>query len=167
MIYPDSSLIASMYCPDANTGVTLNLLARTTGILATSVLGEFETLNAFHLRLFRREIPAQQAASSLQCLEDDLAAGVLQSYALSEGVFARARHLSGEYTAIFGTRAADLLHLAAALELGAKTLYSFDRRQRDVARAAGLKLNALRRESRRQLQRRGIPRTSPRRAQLR
>lgn len=143
MIYLDSSLITSMYCPDANTEQALSLIARATDALATSVLGEFETLNALRLRIFRREISARQAASSLRCLEDDLAAGVLQAYALSEGVFVRARDLSNKYTATYGTRAADLLHLAAALEIGAGTLYSFDLHQREVAKATGFKLNPL------------------------
>jgi predicted nucleic acid-binding protein len=39
------------------------------------------------------------------------------------------------------TRTADLLHVAAALELGASDFFSFDRQQRKMAEAAGLKLN--------------------------
>ncbi len=40
-----------------------------------------------------------------------------------------------------GTRTADLLHVAAALELGVDWLYSFDKQQRKLARAVRLKIN--------------------------
>jgi predicted nucleic acid-binding protein len=40
-----------------------------------------------------------------------------------------------------GTRTADLLHVAAALELGVDYLYSFDQQQRKLARTVRLKMN--------------------------
>jgi hypothetical protein len=40
-----------------------------------------------------------------------------------------------------GTRTADLLHVAAALELGVDWLYSFDLQQRKLAQTLRLKLN--------------------------
>jgi predicted nucleic acid-binding protein len=49
--------------------------------------------------------------------------------------------LSQQTTGKPGTRDADLLHVAAALELGADYLYSFDRKQRTVAQAVRLRLN--------------------------
>ena len=39
-----------------------------------------------------------------------------------------------------GQRTIDLLHVAIALEAGAKTFLSFDQRQRKLAKAAGLKV---------------------------
>jgi predicted nucleic acid-binding protein len=56
-------------------------------------------------------------------------------------VFERARLLSRQTTAKLGTRTADLLHVAAALELGADYLYSFDLQQRKLAQTVRLKLN--------------------------
>ena len=53
----------------------------------------------------------------------------------------RARELSRQTTARLGTRTADLLHVAAALEIEADCLYSFDKQQRKLARAVRLKLN--------------------------
>jgi predicted nucleic acid-binding protein len=44
---------------------------------------------------------------------------------------------------LIGVRAADLLHIAAALELGAKSLYTFDQKQSKAAQAAGLAVNEL------------------------
>ncbi len=41
-------------------------------------------------------------------------------------------------TETLGNRAADILHVAIALESGAKTFLSFDAAQRALARAGGL-----------------------------
>jgi predicted nucleic acid-binding protein len=41
-------------------------------------------------------------------------------------------------TPAIGARAADLLHIAAALELGATHLYTFEQRQKRAAQATGL-----------------------------
>jgi len=60
---------------------------------------------------------------------------------LPEQAFDRARQLSRQPTAHLGTRTADLLHVAAALELGVDVLYSFDKQQRKLARAVRLKIN--------------------------
>jgi hypothetical protein len=63
--------------------------------------------------------------------------------ALPEAAFERARKLSRQTTPQFGTRTADLLHVAAALEVGATGFFGFDLQQRKLAEAAGLKINPL------------------------
>jgi predicted nucleic acid-binding protein len=67
--------------------------------------------------------------------------GIFQIRGLSDEVFERARQLSRQTTPKLGTRAADLLHVAAALEFGATHFYSFNQRQRKLARAVRFKLN--------------------------
>jgi predicted nucleic acid-binding protein len=84
---------------------------------------------------------ATQAQSSLDDFEKDLRAGVFQLRPLTEQVLERARQLSRQTTPKLGTRAADLLHVATALELSADYLYSFDQQRRKLARSAGLKVN--------------------------
>jgi hypothetical protein len=64
--------------------------------------------------------------TSLRDFESDLGNGILLLRPLSEQMFERARELSHQTTARLGTRTADLLHVAAALELDADYLYSFD-----------------------------------------
>ena len=98
-------------------------------------------VNAFGLRVYRKEVSAAQAQSSITDFENDLRDGILQLRGLSEPVFERARQLSRQTTAKLGTRTADLLHVAAALELGVDCLYSFDQQQRKLARTVRLKLN--------------------------
>jgi predicted nucleic acid-binding protein len=106
-----------------------------------TVLGELEVLNAFGLRVFRREVTAAQAQSSLTDFEKDLRDGLFLLRGLPDPVFERARQLSRQTTAKLGTRAADVLHVAAALELGADYLYSFDQHQRKLAQTVRLKVN--------------------------
>ena len=59
--------------------------------------------------------------------------GYFSCGSLPELVFERARELSRQSTARLGTRTADLLHVAAAWELEADYLYSFDEQQRKLA----------------------------------
>jgi len=73
--------------------------------------------------------------------EKHLREGIFQLLDLRDTFFERARQLSKLTTAKMGTRTADVLHVAAALELGATHLYSFDQRQRKLAQTARLKLN--------------------------
>jgi predicted nucleic acid-binding protein len=140
-IYTDTSFLVSLYSLDINSSVAAQIMQKSTGERYITVLGELEVLNAFELRVFRRELSAQQVRTSLGDFENDLASGILLLRPLSEQVFERARELSRQTTARLGTRTADLLHVAAALELDADYLYSFDQQQRKLARTVGLKLN--------------------------
>jgi predicted nucleic acid-binding protein len=104
-------------------------------------LCELEVVNAFGLRVFRKEASPVEANSALINFEKDLREGLFQLRGLPERLFERARQLSQQTTAKLGTRTADLLHVAAALELGVDFLYSFDQQQRKLAHTVRLKLN--------------------------
>lgn len=106
-----------------------------------TTLGELEVINALELRVFRNEVSSEQAHSSLNDFEKHLRDGVFRLHELRATFFERARQLSQQTTAKLGTRSADLLHVAAALELGAEYLFSFDQKQRKLARSLHLKLN--------------------------
>ena len=106
-----------------------------------TILVELEVINAFGLRVFRKEVTAAQAQSSISDFEQDLRDGVFQLRGIPDTVFERARQLSPHTTAKLGTRTADILHVAAALELGVDYLYSFDQHQRKLAQTVRLKLN--------------------------
>lgn len=106
-----------------------------------TTLGELEFVNALELRIFRKEISLSQASASLKDFENDLRDHVFQLQQLTDQVFAGARKLSRQSTARLGTRTADLLHVASAIELRADYLYTFDRHQRKLAQTIRLKLN--------------------------
>lgn len=104
---------------------------------------ELEFVNALGLSLFRKESSESQVQASLGAFDQDVRTGICQLKPLPDRVFVRARQLSLQTTPQLGTRASELLHVAAALELGADTLYTFDRQQAKLAQAMKLKTNAL------------------------
>lgn len=109
--------------------------------VVVTTLGELEAVNAFGLRVYQNEASATEAQVSLGDFEKDLREGVLRPRPLPERVFERARYLSEQTTARLGTSATNLLHVAAALDLGVDCLYTFDKQQRKLAQAVRLKLN--------------------------
>jgi predicted nucleic acid-binding protein len=140
-IYADPSCIVSLYSPDANSSAAARALQASSADRFITTFGELEVVNAMGLRIFRKEISPAQAQSSLLAFENDLRDGIFQLRGLPDSVFERARQLSRQTTAKLGTRAADLLHVAAALELDVDCLYTFDHHQRKLAQSLRLKLN--------------------------
>ena len=138
--YLDASFLVSLYTVDVNSPVAARIIEDSKGIRIVSTLAELEALNALKLRVFRKEITVAQADLSAQAFENNLREGVFRLQPLTEQTFERARQLSRQNTARLGTRTADILHIAAALTIGADYLYTFDEQQRKLAKAAGLKL---------------------------
>jgi predicted nucleic acid-binding protein len=139
--YLDTSFLVSLYSPDVNSPAAAGTMQASAGERYLTSFGELELTNALELRVFRKEVSAAQARSSLKDFEQDLRNGVFQLRALPDQVFERARQLVRQNTAHLGTRTADILHVAAALELQADCFYSFDRQQRKLAQTVRLKLN--------------------------
>ena len=139
--YVDTSFLVSLYSLDANSPSAARVMQTSAGERFLTTFGELELANALELRVFRKEASATQARSSWKDFEQDLRDGIFQIRPLSDQVFERARQLVRANTARLGTRTADLLHVAAALELKADRLFSFDQQQRKLAREVRLKLN--------------------------
>ena len=141
MIYADASFLVSLYGPDTNSAAAARAMRTAKQPAVLTILGELEVVNAFGLRVYRNEASAMEARVSLENFNKDLREGALRLRPLPELVLERARHLSEQTTARLGTGATDLLHVAAALEMGAEFLYSFDKQQRKLAQAVRLKVN--------------------------
>jgi predicted nucleic acid-binding protein len=140
-IYADPSFLVSLYIPDANSAAALRTMRASSGDRFVTALCELEVANAFGLRVFRKQASQAEANAALSNFEKDLHEGLFQLRGLAEPVFERAKQLSQQTTAKLGTRSADLLHVAAALELGVDYFYSFDQQQRKLAQTVRLKLN--------------------------
>jgi predicted nucleic acid-binding protein len=143
MIYLDSSVLFSVHSTDKNSREAVRLLQAASEPLAVTQLCEVEVVNALSLRIFRGEITVKQAQESMGDLERNLRNGVFELRPFPENTFTRARTLAQILTPVIGVRSADLLHVAATLELGSKSLYSFDLKQRLAAQYAGLTINPL------------------------
>ncbi len=140
-VYADPSFVVSLYSPDANSSSAARTMQASSGDRFLTTFGELEIVNAMGLRIFRKEVSPSQAQSSLLEFEKDLRDGVFQLRGLPDSVLERARQLSRQTTAKLGTRTADLLHVAAALELAVDRLYTFDLHQRKLAQTLRLRLN--------------------------
>jgi len=138
--YPDTSFLASLYGEDGNSVAAVAECGRQKSRLMITPLAEFELVNAFGARVFRKESNAAQAGASVRAFEADLASGLFVRRAVSGSAYERALSLSRKYTPLLGTRAMDILHVAIALELGAAAFLTFDQAQRRLAHAAGMKV---------------------------
>ena len=79
--------------------------------------------------------------TALRDLQADIIAGRLEKPACDlAAVFHKAGELSAKHAASTLARSLDILHVAAALTLGARVFVSFDDRQRKLARRARLKV---------------------------
>jgi predicted nucleic acid-binding protein len=142
-IYLDTSLVVSLYIIDANSEAAATAIAFCSDPPILTTLCQVEVINAFSLQQFRGEITAARANFAVESFEDDLRSGVYRVLALPEFTFRQAALVSRRHTPQLGIRSMDLLHVAAALELGAAAFFSFDIQQRRLAEAVGLPLNAL------------------------
>jgi len=142
-VYVDTSFLISLYSPDANSLPAVRTIRALSSTPVISTLCELEVANALELRVFRKEATAAQARQSTKVFANDVRDGVFKLSALSDEMLEKARQLSRQFTARFGTRTADVLHVAAAVELGADAIFSFDAKQRELAKAVGLKVNPL------------------------
>ena len=104
-------------------------------------LQRFELRNALRLSVFRGDIAGDECRRLLDLIEADIKTGALVETPVAWAeVYAEAEALSAAHTGRAGTRALDVLHVAAAAALGAKAFYTFDARQKALAVKAGMKV---------------------------
>ena len=140
-VYPDSSFLVSLVCKDTNSAEALAHMARAKEPLAFTPLHRIEARNALRNIAGRGGISAQDRHEAFLQVEEDLRDGMLVHTPVNwTDVFRRADELSESHAAADGQRTVDLLHVAIALESGAQTFLSFDKRQRRLAKSAGLKV---------------------------
>ena len=143
MIYLDTSMLVSLYLRDVNTLSAITFVRNADEPLLISSLVELEALNALNLRLLRNEIAPVQRDRAVRDLCGDIQAGVLTLEPIPDSAYTRAKSLAQRLPPSIGFRPIDLLHVAAALELGARSFFTFDRKQHKTADAAGLAVNPL------------------------
>ena len=138
--FPDTSFLFSLYMPQAHTGQAAALFAAMKEPLHLTSLTRFELVNAIHLASFRKTIKAKQAQAALAAVAEDLATGATVVVRCDwASMHARALQIALELTGKGGYRGFDILHVATALELGAKEFLSFDGKQCELAKAVGLR----------------------------
>ena len=84
--YLDPSFLVSLYSSDDNFEAAVRTMQTFQGQRLVTTFGTLEVINAFGLRVFRKQVKSSQAQSSLDDFEKDLRAGVLQVCPLPEQV---------------------------------------------------------------------------------
>ena len=137
--YFDSGIIVKLYVKETNSLNAISLVGRYTAPHCLTHWQALEVKNAIRLKAFRNEISTEEMALSIRAFDQDIAAGRWQFPAYSTlAVEQRADELSASYSAILGCRSLDIIHVAAALILGAKQFVTFDQRQASMAKHVGL-----------------------------
>jgi hypothetical protein len=103
-----------------------------------SALGELELINAFHLDLFWKEILESDLRIALAAFRSDIDSGAFSVRTISDQMFTEAQRLCAKWNAKVGARSLDVLQVASALVLKADRFVTFDERQKQLAKAAGL-----------------------------
>ena len=137
--YADTGFIASLYLEETTSAVVEQVFAAHGEQLLISPLVVLELRNAMNFALGRGRITSGQRDAAWRQFEANLSAGtyVVRQIETVEW-YEVARGLSDRHTARESTRTLDLLHVAAALRLGAREFFTLDRRQGAVARAEGM-----------------------------
>jgi predicted nucleic acid-binding protein len=139
--YPDSSFVISLYCGDQHTEEARRFMARHPAALAFNPFHRLEVFNGLRLRVHRGEMTREERAAALRRIDENLSEGILAHSPLPwTDALRKAEQLSADHAERIGSRSTDTLHVAAAMLAGTRRFLSFDKRQRELAKAAGLQV---------------------------
>jgi predicted nucleic acid-binding protein len=139
--YADTSFLARVYTPHADSQKALLWLQRAREPLPFSPLHRHELRNAIRLRVFRGEITPEQRKLAFEEIESDLADSILAHMPIPwTDTFRECEALAAAHTEKLGGRSIDLLHVGLALALKASEFLTYDTRQAALAKVAGLKV---------------------------
>ena len=137
--YADSSFLVSLHRADSFHNAANTFLGKNAFTLAFTPLHRVEVRNALRNATAAGDLTKTECATAFRQIDEDLRDGLLVPAQVRwTETFRRADQLSEKHAATEGQRTIDLLHVALALECGAQTFLSFDKRQRKLAKAAGL-----------------------------
>ncbi len=142
MVYADTSVVVSLVMFDEHSAAATELIEGGPLKLAFTDLLGLEVSNAIRLAVGGgRMTEVEGAASSRQA--DSMKTAVMVEMELDwMRVFARAMGFSRAHSSVIKSRTLDILHVAAAVELGVTEFWTFDKRQRALAAEVGLRVNA-------------------------
>jgi predicted nucleic acid-binding protein len=136
--YADTSFLVSLYLPDAHSPAAWAAMKSRPSLLLTPI-HELELVNAIQLAVFRRLIRRTQSKSVLENFEQDRSS-VFTLTPMPIESYSRAEQLARRHTSTLGTRSLDILQVATALVLKPDVFFTFDDRQRRLAKAERLRV---------------------------
>ena len=115
------------------------ILHRATEPLPFTGLHRLEMRNALALGVFRRILTSAQVSSAWADVERDLRSGRLVAQPVNWiPVYRTAAQWAALHSTRLGCRSLDVLHVSLAKKLEAKEFFTFDERQKSLARVLGL-----------------------------
>jgi predicted nucleic acid-binding protein len=145
VIYADTSFFVSLRIDDENSAAAEAFMdAHADAEFIWSPINRIELFNTIRQAAFRGQMSEADARHAIHLLERDVSAGYfLHQEADWRDVMKSANNISDKFAFATPCRAADLLHIAYAVQLSADRFISFDRDQVVLAKKAGLKANCL------------------------
>jgi predicted nucleic acid-binding protein len=137
-VYVDTSFLVSLYIPDRHSFKAQRPMASGPTLCLTP-LHIAEWTHAVEQQVFRGASSREQADLVCEKFQQHRADGLWVEVALPEAVWELCVALARRYGARLGLRTLDTLHVASALALKARRFWTFDERQKRLARAVRLK----------------------------
>ena len=137
-VYADSSFFVAVYIQDVHSQAAEELLRSGERVWFTP-FHYAECAHAVAQQVFHRNLAVAGAQQAYAQIEKDRATGLWIRVAMPENAFELCADLARLYGSKLGVRTLDTLHVACALELKAERFWTFDDRQKKLARAQGLK----------------------------
>lgn len=142
MVYADTCVLASLLMSDSNSDKASVLTSVQVAPLLLNRLLKLEVCNAIRLRVADGDVNENMAAESWDKLESMVLSGFCVDREPDwDRVLRRSIGFSRAHSSEKRARSFDIVHVAAALETGAKEFWSLDKRQRALALEVGLWVN--------------------------
>jgi hypothetical protein len=137
--YFDSGIIVKLYVKEATSPEAIRLVGAYVAPYWLTQWQALEVKNAIRLKAFRKEITEGEMNQSIAAFEQDIATGRWQRPVYTAATIEqKGDELSASHSTILGCRTLDIIHVAAAVVIGAKEFVTFDGRQGAMAKQAGL-----------------------------
>ena len=138
MRYYDTGILVKLYTIEPESAAVQKFVTAQASPIPFHAFHLSETASAFHLKAFRRECTVAQANRAMADLEEDLRSGILFELAPDwQKTWDRCLTLTRAHAALTGCRTLDTLHIACAMELGAREFVTSDHRQAKLATLLG------------------------------
>lgn len=139
-MYFDTSALLKIYKNEDQTEVVREFVSRQKKALILTPLQELEFTNAIRLNKYQGVLTETEAGHLLDWFHEDIGQGCFKRVSIDfAALFVEALNIAAEHTGETGSRSLDIMHLAAALQCGVKTIVSFDKRQLELSGKLGLK----------------------------
>jgi predicted nucleic acid-binding protein len=145
VIYPDTSFLIPLYVDEARSEVAGRFMQRARYPLIYTPFHRLEMRTALRVHVFRKHLTPESLRVIFRDIDHDLQASVLHHVPLDwSDALRQAEELGAEHVAQIGARSGDLLHVASAIALNSQEFCTFDLRQAELAKRAGLKIRTWR-----------------------